>query len=319
MKRIKKPNWQVSFPVELTWRAASILIVGILLVLLHYGLPYILDDVLKKYDHTLQDLLLLFVGFPMSIIALALTARRSDAAWQQAQVAIKQSETSERGLLSDRYQKGAEMLGAEKITTRMGGIYALGILAREHPEEYHAQIMDLLCAIIRDPVYRERPESPEKTGILVGMQFHCSPDIEAAARTIGKCRTLLSADKQSVVESGFTPDITRAYLVNANLEFANFQDAQLFLATLRQIRFKYANLTNADFLFADLTAADLTGANLENANMRMANLGNAKLADTKGLTQEMLISLKPSMPPASLPDSLDWPFEKGDDGEWHLK
>ena len=70
------------------------------------------------------------------------------AIWR-SNVAERQAKTAQRGLLNERYQKGAEMLGSELLAVRLGGIYALARLAREHPGDYHLQIMSLLCAFVR--------------------------------------------------------------------------------------------------------------------------------------------------------------------------
>ena len=43
------------------------------------------------------------------------------------------------------------MLGSEVLSVRLGGIYALARLAREHPEEYHVQIMRLLLCFCPKP------------------------------------------------------------------------------------------------------------------------------------------------------------------------
>ena len=44
------------------------------------------------------------------------------------------------------------MLGSKDLPVRLGGIYALADLSREHPEDYHTKIMSLLCAFVRHPV-----------------------------------------------------------------------------------------------------------------------------------------------------------------------
>ena len=58
-------------------------------------------------------------------------------------VSDRQAETAQRGLLNERYQKGAEMLGSKVLSVRLGGIYALHRLAEDEPEQYHVQIMRL--------------------------------------------------------------------------------------------------------------------------------------------------------------------------------
>ncbi|MDE0330255.1 MAG: hypothetical protein OXL41_00145 [Nitrospinae bacterium] len=90
----------------------------------------------------------LFLAAP---IALGLAVWRARVADRQAEAAQTQVATSQGSLLNERYHKGAEMLGSEALSVRLGGIYALARLAREHPEEYHIQIIRLLCAFVRNP------------------------------------------------------------------------------------------------------------------------------------------------------------------------
>ena len=63
---------------------------------------------------TLRNVGLLFAGF----VALLIAGWRS---W----VAGRQAKTAEQDLLNDCYQKGAEMLGNDVLSVRLGGIYAL--------------------------------------------------------------------------------------------------------------------------------------------------------------------------------------------------
>ena len=76
------------------------------------------------------------------------------AVWRSI-VAEHQADTSHEGLLNERYQKGAEMLGNEVLSVRLGGIYALERLAADYPGQYHVQIMKLLCAFARNPTEDE--------------------------------------------------------------------------------------------------------------------------------------------------------------------
>lgn len=51
------------------------------------------------------------------------------------------------------------MLGNDVFSVRLGGIYALRRLAEEHPEQYHIQAMQLLCAFVRNPTKDEKEQS----------------------------------------------------------------------------------------------------------------------------------------------------------------
>ena len=105
------------------------------------------------------------------IIAIVLAVWRSlvaqkqaEAALRQADTALRQAETAQQGLLNERYQQGAEMLGDNVLSVRLGGIYALQRLAEEHPEQYHIQIMRLFCAFARHPTEDKTPELERPTG-----------------------------------------------------------------------------------------------------------------------------------------------------------
>ena len=82
-------------------------------------------------------------------------------------VAERQPNTAQQSLRNERYQKGAEMLGSEVLSVRLGGIYALQRLAEDCPEEYHIQIMHLFCAFVRHPTKDEGLKS-EQVGIEPG-------------------------------------------------------------------------------------------------------------------------------------------------------
>ena len=48
---------------------------------------------------------------------------------------------AQQDLLNKRYQEGAAMLGNDVLSVRLAGIYALERLAKDHPWEYHIEIM----------------------------------------------------------------------------------------------------------------------------------------------------------------------------------
>ncbi len=65
-------------------------------------------------------------------------------------VAYRRSVISQRVLLNERYQRGAEMLGSEVLAVRLGGIYALEGLSEEEPELYHVPIVRVLSTFARN-------------------------------------------------------------------------------------------------------------------------------------------------------------------------
>ena len=87
----------------------------------------------------------------VAMIALPLAIWRSNTAHRQALSAQIQSETAQDSLLNERYQTGTEMLGSPSLSVRLGGIYSLDRLAKEHADSYHIQIMQLFASYIQNP------------------------------------------------------------------------------------------------------------------------------------------------------------------------
>ncbi len=231
--------------------------------------------------------------------------RQAVTAERQAETALRQSETAEQGLLNERYQKGAEMLGSEVLAVRLGGIYALQRLAEEHPEQYHIQIMQLFCAFVRNPA--GEAEGPvwrtDRNGDLIrGLR----EDVQAVMNAIGK-RGNVGIDLE------FGPEDFRLDLTNANLQHGMFQELDLsgaflmsaklpgaylgrsdlsgaFLddACLRGARFPNANLTGVSFADAKLTDASLVDANLTGASFSVREINGGYISPAKGLTQAQL-------------------------------
>lgn len=192
-----------------------------------------------------------------AIVALPLAIWRSIVAEQQATASQFQAEIAQRSLLNERYQKGAEMLGSEMLQVRLGGIYALARLAREYPQEYHTQIMQLFCAFVRIP-----PERAERSASADG-EKQATPlgeDAQAVMMAIGKRRSIqIFMERQDQYEL----DLAYVHLPGAILSGINLCDAIL-------------------------TGSNLTGSNLRDTILTETTLTDADLSDCKGLTQRQL-------------------------------
>ena len=174
------------------------------------------------------------------------------AIWR-SKVAERQADTAQRGLLNERYQKGTEMLGSKILAVRLGGIYALGQLARVHPRDYHLQIMSLLCAFVHHhPTVEKENQNSE-------------PDLEEDFWKIIKVIIVRSAEQIEIEKE----EKYRLDLRELNLSYARILTS--------------AELSNADLMWADLSHAHLGEANLANSNLTGANLKNCQ-----GLTQEQI-------------------------------
>ena len=222
-------------------------------------------------------------------------------------VAERQASTAQQGLLNERYQKGAEMLGSKVLSVRLGGIYALQRLAEEWPDQYHIQIMRLFCAFVRFPSRDQSLESGQaviEPGTLLGIR----QDVEAVMQLIG-CRDrsrialerkaefsldLRGADLPTAQFLG--ADLSNAMFHNSNLSGANFAntdltDSSLFCCDLSQAHFykvtftrtrlSSANLSEAMLQDADLSTAGFDNANLTSTNLLRANLSGVIFLDVK--------------------------------------
>ena len=219
--------------------------------------------------------------------------RQAETALRQTETAQCQVETAQQGLLNERYQKGAEMLGSEVLAVRLGGIYALQRLAAEHPEQYHVQIMQLFCAYVRNPtgqasihilrydngkpVYGPR-EDVQAVMYAIGSRNDADIALERAAENFQ-----LDLHNVTLQHSQLSNlNLSYAHLEGANLSGARLNGANLRGAGLYRTRLPNASLDDADFSYAFLSNADFSNASLAdaeffNASLSGANLSNAML------------------------------------------
>ena len=245
------------------------------------------------------------------------------AVWRSI-VAEKQAATAQRGLLNERYQKGAEMLGSAVLTVRLGGIYALARLAREHPGDYHLEIVRLLCAFVRNPTGEPAKLPSPKEGLTNQAEFNSGfekededgedrplrvhEDVQAVMTALRK----RSAAQIKIEENeGYPLDLSGSNLkgvrlISANLKSARIDmilarllegtnlsgaimiDANLSDAVMPISNLSGANLRDAIMTAANLGGTDLSGANLSRADLTVADLSDADLRKCKGLTQEQI-------------------------------
>jgi len=226
------------------------------------------------------------------------------ALWRSV-VAERQANTAQHGLLNERYQKGAEMLGSGALSVRLGGIYALQHLAEEHPELYHIQVMDLFCAFLRHPT-KDQELKPRQIELEPGTLLGLRADVEGILKAIGcRAESRIAIERRAGLRLDFRGvDLPHAQLLDADLSNAMFHHARLpganiANADLTDALFDYSDLSGAQFrnvschrtrfFAADLSEAMLQDAelpigsfhcaNLSGANLRMANLYQATFQD----------------------------------------
>ena len=195
------------------------------------------------------------------------------AVWR-SWVAHKQADTAQQGLLNERYQKGAEMLGNKVLSVRLGGIYALERLSAEHPQQYHIQIMKLLCAFMRYPTEDEDYQNKlaERNADL-RTAYSPREDVRAAM-------DFISSRDETLVEIEKSQDF-RLNLMGADLSHTQIEDANLSGAMLH-----YANLSNTQISSVDLSNAHLTGTVMKEARLINIDFTDARAwrVDLSGAT-----------------------------------
>ena len=215
-------------------------------------------------------------------------------------VAEKQAGAAQQSLRNERYQKGAEMLGSEALSVRMGGIYALQSLAKEHPKEYHVQIMRLICAFVRHPTKDVEHEKKMEADLSVPQ---IREDVQSAMNMIS-----FRDQIELVIESeqNYSLDLDNARLSFVLLISGNLAGAQLRKADLSNAILVEANLADAWPMEANLKNAWLRKVNLHNAQLLLSNLSGAKLhdADLSGAVLSGAKLVNATLSNAQLKDSL---------------
>ena len=239
------------------------------------------------------------------VLALIFALWRGWVAEQQKATAQRQADIAQQSSLNERYERGAEMLGNDVLSVRLGGIYTLRRLAEEHPEQYHIQILNLLCAFARNPTKDE----------TVYMEEKLREDVQAVLTYIGRRG---NSGLRIEREGDFKLDLHGTNLSFARLSGANLAGGDLSNALLSHANFfdmtplgpdlstpipsgpnqpqaaigipgssipldfsgvesRRANLSGSMLSGADLSDAYLLGADLSGAQLVQANLSRSQL------------------------------------------
>lgn len=196
-----------------------------------------LQDGTESLSSTVRNVSLIIGG----IIAVEL------ALWRSV-IGLRQVDTAQRGLLNERLQKGAEMLGSKDLSVRFGGIYALHQLGEEYPDIYHIQVMKLLCAFIRHPTEDEALVTDPFVE-----EWGPRADLVAVVEIICKRSNLQIQIEQ---KADFILDLKNADLNKLSFKSAYLSEADFFGAMLIRTSFENANLTGAKFADATFSKKD---------------------------------------------------------------
>ena len=288
--------------------AAVFLVVGIVSSVVFWGWLHPKDSQTASNSESVRNLGILIGG----VLAFVFALWRGWVAERQAATAQRQAATAERGLLNERYQKGADMLGSDVLAVRLGGIYALQRLAEDHPEQYHVQIMRLFCAFARHPTadigMSDDPKVPVREDVqavmdAIGTRSERHLQIEQKAKYRLNLRkvnlrhvSLTGANLRRADFSGSILAESRmdgANLSSVNLDHIDFSGADLTFANLSGAELTHADLSGADFTIADLSCAILRNADLSGADFTSAKLSGTEFSfygenPARGLTQSQL-------------------------------
>lgn len=250
MARIKKILLLIS---PFCWGLFALVLVagfgGYLLYFVHHS-QFMLENGLQWRD-------VFFVIF--GAIGIGLAVWRSMVAGQQIEIA-------ERGLIQDRYQSAANMLGSNSMATRMGGVDALESIANKH-DNYYIRIINLFAAVIRQPV---------ESVVTSSGDIKPSPDDVRKAMVFIVKRT----DRQKAIERKHKKKVPHWHI--------DLRGAYLACMILTGSNLSELELIEADLTYARLMDANLTEVNLRDAILKNTNLSNANLANARGIKQTQL-------------------------------
>jgi hypothetical protein len=169
---------------------------------------------------------------------------------------------TKQGQVTDRYTKAIEQLGSDNLGVRVGGIYALGRIARDSARD-HPTVMEMLTAFIREHSHEQRPQPDPGS-----KERFRRRDMQAAVSVVGRRE----------VKHEIRPiHLARAHLMGANLRGADLSRAILIRVYLYRAHLRGANLTNANLTGAKLLRSDLIGADLTRADFTRADVADANL------------------------------------------
>ncbi len=204
------------------------------------------------------------------IVAIEIALWRSIVGERQTAVSQQLAETAQRDMLNQQFQKGAEMLGSDLLSVRLGGIYALRHLAVDHPEQFHVQCMEQLCAFIRGATGADGQSTAVIEESLVARD-----DIQEALNAITFCH-----DGNLAIEA------ERNYWLN--LKGADLRGADLSMKNLSRAPSSYELSTTVYQQLATGRYTDLRGAQMDEASLFLTILSRVDLSHATGLTQDQL-------------------------------
>ncbi len=226
-------------------------------------------------------------------------------------IADQQKHIAQEQLYTNLLTKAVEQLGTTRETlpnkeVRLGAIYALEKLARDYPH-LHWQVMEILCAYVRENAGPPRPCSDEIRAVYAkpwkerveqkedALKLHKdelrepSVDVQAALTVIGRRserqRLFEASEKKKQTSNGdktmdFRLDLIRCHLARVSLIDFHFEDALFNESCLEGATLEGTHFEDARLFEAHFENASLVGAHLEGADLTCAHFEGALLPET---------------------------------------
>jgi Pentapeptide repeats (8 copies) len=185
---------------------------------------------------------------------------------------FRQFQLNQEGHITDRFIHAIDQLGNEKLAVRVGGIAALGRIARDSAKD-HEPVMESLAAFVRERSNKLRQDQDQEANSADDIP-HLGGDLQAAATILGyRPESRQRAESRRInLRDAF---LGRVHLRKAHYERMALTNADFRRAQLTGIYLDYALLRGARFEKAILEEAHLAGAFLVGADLRFALLGRA--------------------------------------------
>ena len=205
---------------------------------------------------------------------------QSRASEKQADAALEKNKNESNQIAGEQFSDAVKMLAQNEgskpaITTRVGGVQALRLLANKYASEYAAQVVRILVAYVRENVQLTKIPYKDSEMHFLG------EDVKAAFVVLAQLldgRDESSEKKFELSDNDLDfsdCDFSRLYLDHrqvSGLRHYRWQGSDLRGSDLRGADFRGARMYDAQLQGANLCGADLEGARLHNADLRGASL-----------------------------------------------
>ena len=203
--------------------------------------------------------------------------RNLQATAHQLRATQDQLRLAEQAQITERWTRAVGQLASDQPVVRMGGVFAMELIATDWPPSADA-IAETLSAFVRQQAARLPSQGSAGAGLPgqgdVPHLICRASDIQAALTVFGRGTLRPQRDRLRLLET----DLRRANLYRADLSGADLEGARLSHAWLREARLDDCDLANADLSQVDLQGASLERTDLTNAILCHARLDGANLA-----------------------------------------